>query len=501
MKVLLGLWMCLSLGCASAQAAEKWLDYSFEDGVKIRVHYDEEILKEAGADAYFPQEVLDAAVTAYQTITDFLGFNSEGFSFARPNLSYAYDPDRTLDIFLGLPAKENPYRFHGQRQFSFKDAPCFDTLKLSEHEYEAVILLPANYREFIKNWERINPSPLGTRNVEVDLRGTLIHEMLHAVLFYYNKNLNKDMRLEMKDSKQIDWYVEGLARYFETFVGARHDFFSQGFKQTLPDKIRFSRGGCNYFMRYPDQAFTELRYENAIFWKFIGDRYGMKAIERLSREFRDSAGLSSAKQLERVLGVSFKEVLKKFSEAILSGNLGLKEDGVYLKSVAKTHLVLREDGFRLLDGFGEEKKLGDTCATDWIGRWEGERAAHGDPPVAGDNTEDADVSGWASDFIRIDWKAENSRAILPWLGVKNQEGVDRLAVQAFLVTRGGFWIQRELGEVLPGQTGRLDLQGTVVSMGLASQDIETVYLIITNLGFRNPIRYEIIEKPSIFLTS
>ena len=267
--------LVLQISCLGAlQAVEARVDltldrafeYRFHDGIILKVHYTDQILNESREDIHFVKEVLDAAVFAYQTITQFQGFSSAGFSLASPNKNYAYDPDRTIDIYLGHPNNDRAYRSPGLGNISFKDAPCFDTVKVAENQYQAVILLPSNYKEFISHWEKINPSPLGVRHLSADLRGTLIHEMLHVLLFYYNKNLNKNPDLlgdtrktELSRSKQIDWYVEGLARYFETLAGAKHDFFSQGFKQTMPDKIRFSRGGSNYFMRYPDQAFKDRR--------------------------------------------------------------------------------------------------------------------------------------------------------------------------------------------------------------------------------------------------
>ncbi|PIU39947.1 MAG: hypothetical protein COT00_04305, partial [Candidatus Omnitrophica bacterium CG07_land_8_20_14_0_80_50_8] len=167
-------------------------EYRFMDGVKIKVHYSRQILKQSGETNRFARDVLDAAVEAYQIITQFQGFSSIGYTFAYPDKSYAYDPDRTIDIYIGGVLGDEAVLNQASHIFSFKDAPCFDTIKLSDTQYEAVILLPSNYREFIKNWERINPSSLGVRNISVDLRGTLIHEMLHVILFYYNKNLNKD---------------------------------------------------------------------------------------------------------------------------------------------------------------------------------------------------------------------------------------------------------------------------------------------------------------------
>ena len=349
---------------------EKIYEYRFSEGVKIKVHFTDEMLERSGESVYFAKDVLDAAVQAYQTITQFKGFSSTGYSFAFPDPNYAYDPDRTIDIYLGDPSSDSEILNHGFRNLSFKDAPCFDTLKISDTEYQAVILLPANYKEFIKNWEHINPSSLGARNVNVDLRGTLIHEMLHVILFYYNKNLNKDVAVSESSSAQglpgsarkVDWYVEGLARYFETFAGARHDFFSQGFKQTLPDKIRFSRGGSNYFMRYPDQAFTDLRYENALFWRFIDYRYGMPTIERLSRDFRDYPSRSFELALEKATQTSFKDLLKTFALSILLKDFGLKDDEAYLKDIAKTRLIYKRGEIYLVDGTGDEKISGKFAA-------------------------------------------------------------------------------------------------------------------------------------------
>ncbi len=483
---------------------EKTSEYRFRDGATLKVHFTDQILEESREDIHFVKEVLDAAVFAYQMITQFQGFSSPGFSFVSPNRSYAYDPDQTIDIYLGHPDDDNTYNSHGFGNISFKDAPCFDTIKVAENQYQAVILLPSNYREFISNWEKINPSPLGARHVGADLRGTLIHEMLHVILFYYNKNLNKDpgspsdsgKTQELSRSKQIDWYVEGLARYFETLAGARHDFFSQGFKQTLPDKIRFSRGGSNYFMRYPDQAFTELRYENALFWRFMDYRYGMPAIEKLSRNLRGSRQTDFRRALEEVTGSSFNELLKRFAAAILFKDFGLKDDTVYLKDIARTRLVYREGQLLLRDGFGQEKPLGSHCRTDWIGEWDSQRAGFGELSVAGDNTEKSDVSGWATDFYQIDIAGDP--ASLPWLGLSQEGEGQPLAVQVFIVSKGGSVFRREMGKPNAGEGGATEgvaLNHEIEKEGLQPKDIDKIYLLITNTDPTTLINYEIVTNP------
>ncbi len=496
LSVLLGLFLfaheTLLVGNL-ADPQNKSYEYRFMDGVKIKVHFNEQTLKRSGESNRFAKEVLDAAVQAYQTITQFQGFSAVGYSFAFPDKKYAFDSDRTIDIYLGDPSGEDLVLNHGLNRLSFKDAPCFDTLRLSDTEYKAVILLPSNYREFIKNWERINPSSLGTRNVDVDLRGTMTHEMLHVALFYYNKNLNRESGNEVsaavKARTRVDWYVEGLARYFETFAGARHDFFSQGFKQTLPDKIRFSRGGSNYFMRYPDQAFTDLRYENALFWRFIDYRYGMPAIEHLSRGFRNHADRGFEAVLAEATQTPFNELLKTFAMAILLKDFGLKNDEIYLKEIAKTQLVYQNKNLYLVDGFGNQKSLGKVCMTDWIGKWENASAKFGEPAAAGDNTEKADISGWATDFVQIDM--DPSKPSLPVLGITHKNEGLPLAVQVVAVAKGGSLLTKDLGKIGQTTTSPLDLKQWIGEEGLAAHDIEKIFLLITNTDPHLTADYEI----------
>ncbi len=459
-----------------APAIEKVLERRFPDGARIKVHFTDRLLEDTGAGDSFPKEALEAAAAAYQTITEFQGFSSKGYSFVDPDQSYAYDPDKTIDILLGDPSPQNIYLNHGFAFGSFRDAPCFDTVKVSDTAFHSFILLPGNYGDFIKNWERMNPSSLGRRNIGIDLRGTLMHEMLHVVVFYYNKNLNKESgeHAAAVPKMKVDWYVEGLARYFEVFAGARHDFYSQGFKQTLPDKIRFSRGGSNYFMRYPDQAFTELRYENALFWRYLDYQYGMEVIERLSRELRgDSADFQNS--LENVTGMPMAELLQKFAASILFRNFGLKQDGIYLKEVARTRLIFGEKGFYLVDGHSGEESLGKICGTDWIGRWDNEAAALGELPVAGDGTPQSDVSGWATDYYEIVFDRNLER--LPNLGLRSES--KSLVMQFYLLSRDG-------AMVTAPSTGPQDPPACISlgelarSKGLAASDIEKAYLLVTN---------------------
>lgn len=472
---------------------EKVLEHRFEDGARIKVHYTDQILDHAGERQTFPGDVLDAAVTAYQTITEFLGFDTQGYSFARPDTSYAYDADRTVDIYLGAPDGPDAYLGRGFDQSAFRDAPCFDTLNMTDTRYEAIVLLPVRYGQFIRSWEKINPSPLGTRTVDVDLRGTLIHEMLHVILFYYNKNIDKKSHEESADGinpRKTDWYVEGLARYIETFAGARHDFYSQGFKQALPDKIRFSRGGTNYFMRYPDQAFTELRYENALFWRHIDYRYGMEAIERISREFRGGGKLDA--KLSRILGKPFVEVIEDFCAAVYEKDFGLKDDSVYLLDIAATRLDWRDGSLWMKDGYGqEERSIGQRCRTDWIGSWGEFKARLDEASVAGDATPEADVSAQSSDFVRIAFTDKPPAKV----GVRNLDGEGALTGRIYFHTRGGSQFMRRLGRVAPGARSAIDLDLIAADLGLSRSDFIGCGIIVINPSPEGRVAYEVLASP------
>lgn len=483
---------------SASEMIEKVREYRCEDGARIKVHYTDQGVEENHGNEVFARDVLDAAVQAYRTITGSQGFRTQGYAFANPDKQYAYDPDQTIDIYVGNPADDARFPGHGFHGMTFKDAPCFDTIRRSENAYDAVILLPSNYKDFIRNWERINPSSLGKRNVEVDLRGTLMHEMLHVVLFYYNRNLKMDPTALHAESTgaasggKVDWYVEGLARYFETFAGAQHDFFSQGFKQTLPDKIRFSRGGSNYFMRYPDQAFTELRYENALFWRFIDTRYGMNTIEKLSRGFRDRQSLDFKTSLEQAIGEPFDKILKHFALAILFKDFDLKENGGFLNTVATTKLTYHDGALHLVDGYGNENTLGDTCAVDWIGQWMDVKTKLGDAPAAGDNTLKADVSGWATDFQEIGFLPGGQT--LPTLGVRHKKGGTPLLVQCVIVSRSGSHLTEELAAIHAGESQELALEPLIKRMGWNAGDVEKVTLLITNTDPEAAADYEVTAR-------
>ena len=225
-------------------------------------------------------------------------------------------------------------------------------------------------------------------------------------------------------------------------------------------------------------------------------RYGMPAIEKLSRNLREYRQKDFRSALEEVTGNSFNELLKRFAAAILFKDFGLKDDTIYLKDIARTHLVYREGQLFLKDGFGSEKPLGPNCRTDWIGEWDDQRAAFGEVSAAGDTTEESDVSGWTTDFYQIDITGEP--ASLPWLGLSQGSEGQPLAVQVFLVSKGGSVFKREMGKPRPGrdEIGALALNREIEKEGLRPKDIDKIYLLITNTDPVTLVDYEIVTNPS-----
>jgi hypothetical protein len=166
--------------------------------------------------------------------------------------------------------------------------------------------------------------------------------------------------------------------------------------------------------------------------------------------------------------------------AVLLKDFELKEDSTFLKDIAMTHLVYRENILWLVDGAGKNKPLGTMCRTDWVGRWESAVARHGETTVGGDSTPESDVSGWATDFYRID--IAQGTTSLPNFRLFQDENRTKLAIQAAARTKGGSLITLDDSS---------DLNSAVKKQGLSASDIEAVYVLVTNTDFQGPIRYEI----------
>ena len=284
-------------------------EYRFKDNAGLKVHFTSQILEEAGAGRDFPQMVLEAAARAYQKIVNELGFNRKGYSFALADETYAYDEDKTIDIYIGSCSALDKFYFHSLDQQDFRKAPFYEVRYQGRYRYSAIIAVPADYRAYLKGASR----QFGYGE-DIDLvshlNGAMMHEMLHIITFYYNKNLVSSCRLNLSNNSHqgTDWYVEGLARYSEIIAGFKDNFYSAS-------KDFYQK--ADIFMSQPEERFSELGYDFAIFWKYFHSRFGIDAIEELSYRLRSvQDNKQAAEIIGQVTGVSFSEILKDFAESV-----------------------------------------------------------------------------------------------------------------------------------------------------------------------------------------
>ncbi len=424
-------------------------EYQFEDGAGIKVHYTSQILEASGARGEFPRQVLEASREAYEKIVQESGFDREGYSFARADTSYAYDEDKVIDIYIGSNDCRDEFRFHSLDYRDFKNAPFYEMRYEERYRYSAVLAIPADYQACLKEASR----QFGySDNIDMSshLKGALMHEMLHVITFYYNKNLLSWYELNPlnKCYEGGDWYVEGLARYFETLIGFEDNFYSAGFYQRINDrKVRYMKGGVNWFMRRPDQKFSELEYDFAIFWKYLYQKFGMEAIEELScgLRFAEKAGGEGGGNISRIIeqatGAKFSEVIRDFAKFVWTA---AEKDG-NIEPVASYNLIF-----------------------------------NGRPLNKREN-----VNGWATDYYHI--------AMRPSLvfNINKISSSGDLSTQVGLVTEEGFII---VGN--SGINGRFDLEQIIRENHIDVAKIKEIVIMVSNVSSAM-VKYELLLDVNI----
>ncbi|MBN2097080.1 MAG: hypothetical protein JW714_01225 [Candidatus Omnitrophica bacterium] len=299
----------------TAEGVAQTLRQELADGVVLNVHTEDTELLEG---SNYPQEVLQAACSAYQEIVFNQGFNRQNYTFACASQFFAYDSDQTIDIYL--TQVDGPYSL------------CQPQGGL---EYQASIYLPADYNSYR---ERYNIT-----DFDSELKASLTHELLHIITYSYNRNMETTAQSKNSiTSERWDWYTEGLARYFEALVGYRDEFLSSGFRKNVGDKVMVYKGGVNYFLRYPDRPLNERKYDFALFWQYLHRTYGMEKIEQISSQFRavDPAVCSGQQAMQIIadtLGVELNVLLQDFSLYLfeVSSLPAKKEAGLEAVSITK----------------------------------------------------------------------------------------------------------------------------------------------------------------------
>jgi hypothetical protein len=269
----------------------QFIQEKLADGVVLRLHLSKDMDKQRYD---YAQDVLQAACAAYREIVFRQGFDRLGYTFASPTNIFAYDSDRTIDIYM--EDIDSPYA-----SMTAKDGL----------EYEAGIYVPIDFKAYRKKYKIDYP--------QLELKASLTHELLHIVIHAYNRNMQSTLQGKaLISAKQWDWYTEGLARYFETLVGYRKAFLSSGFRKKLGKKLMVYKGGVNYFLKYPDRPLSKRKYDFALFWQYLHQNYGMDKIEKISVRFRKvDPLLCSHKQsmqiIAQTVGVSLEELWRDFA--------------------------------------------------------------------------------------------------------------------------------------------------------------------------------------------
>ena len=173
-------------------------------------------------------------------------------------------------------------------------------------------------------------------------------------------------------------------------------------------------------------------------------------------------------------------------------DFGLKTEGKFLKGIACTQLTVRGGNFYLKDGFDQEIFLGKSCNVDWIGRWGNASSRFGQGQAAGDNTQKADVSGWATDYFKINLDPNEKK--YPSLGIYYNAQSPSLETQLIAMTHGGSILKMDMGGIKPSSQKLLNIQRWLKKQNLTAQDIEKSYLLVTNLNPTGIIDYEIITS-------
>lgn len=262
-----------------------------EDGAVLKVHLPEDL----GEEGYrYAREVLQTACAAYRQVVFKQGFNRVDYTFASASRLFAYDNDKTIDIYI-----------------ADVDAPYTLLQPQGGLEYRAKIFIPADREEYQKRYN--------ITHLQLELKASLIHELFHVISYSYNRNMQTAFQGKASlTSKNWDWYNEGLARYFETLVGYRDEFLSSGFRKKCGKAVMVYKGGVNYFLKYPDKPLDERKYDFALFWQYVHQNYGMGKIEEIASKLRDidpelCSNQEAMQIVARTLGIPLKNLVRNFS--------------------------------------------------------------------------------------------------------------------------------------------------------------------------------------------
>lgn len=449
---------------------QKVLSDRMNDGTILKVYYTDFSIEQI-EDRSYPHRVLTLMKASYE-------------SLGRA-LRLAEHPDakpRVIEAYIGDAEEGGLLPFGGFTLEDFRRAPLF-MIRTDERTGQKIpaLLLPANYKKFLEFWDRINRVP-GQNAYTPDqyLATSIMHEMTHAVVHGFNENLGSTEH----EIRGGDWYTEGLARYFECKIGSDAGFASEGFRQVVDGKVQFSRGGANYYLRYPDETFFTMRYENALFWMYLEKRFGSDAIVQITRELRslphDASFAEYAELLAGVTGEPFGGLLNDYFNWVYRGDYSLHKEGAKLLPVAATQSVWSEGHFFVYNTKGALVELtGANLRSDWVAGWGSDSAEKMSQSVAGDWTREADIKPLAFDAHKILISAPGGKDRT--LRVENTSEASVLRVTVYLESFSG--VRTVTSDAVNG--------GGAEFLIADHEKVSRAGVVIANLDAERPAAYQI----------
>ncbi|MFT5206354.1 MAG: hypothetical protein ACI9CF_000089 [Candidatus Omnitrophota bacterium] len=448
---------------------EKILTGRAADGAQFKVHYTDFALEKIH-DLTYPERVLTSMKSAYKILKQEL--KVEEWPARSP---------KAFDVYLGDATNEGLYPFGGFDYTDFKRAPLFVIKKNEETGQKTpAILMPIDYKNFLVFWNKINNVPHdGNYDVDTYLDSSIIHEMTHAFMHVINENLGSTEH----QIRNGDWYTEGVARYFETKIGSDPGFASMGFRKKVDDRIQFSRGGANYYLRYPDESFFGLRYENSLFWLYFEHAYGVEKIFDVSQELAkvpfDAAYSDYQNALQKSTGVAFDQMLNNYFNWIYTKGYKAYSAGANLLEVAKTMTVWSNNTFYTYSKHGTLLRKSHELDIDWIAHWGDDKPDDFGSYVAGDWTPKADINPLAFDVHEI--LVSKDLGSPTHLVIHNQGESKHLWVTLYLEING----KTEVMNYRLGEKGAVDLQAQ------SYERLTKVGIVLANLDPTNIAEYKI----------
>ena len=167
--------------------------------------------------------------------------------------------------------------------------------------------------------------------------------------YQYCRNLET-----VSDLREVDWFVEGLARYMETKVGSFNGYYSRGYTRDIPGGYAYLAEGINYFMKHPGRPLDELSYDFSVFWNYFDDKYGFEKIEALCREFRALKGdgfmYGLEKIFEKTTGRAMEQTLRDFAYYLYKISLDPKRPDKKVDEILHSKVYYNGERFLRLDG-------------------------------------------------------------------------------------------------------------------------------------------------------